>query len=427
MQLKERDSRVVWHPFSPQKTKDIIPIVKGDGALLYDGHGKTYLDVIASWWVNLHGHGHPYIAEKVAAQARQLEQVIFAGFTHEPAVELAERLIKILPGPFSKIFYSDNGSTSTEVALKIALQYLHNLGTPKKKIIAFKEAYHGDTFGAMSVSERDKFTTPFTPFLFDVAQIPAPEKGLEQQAIEQLKEHIKDGDVAAFIFEPLVQGAAGMRMYAPEALDELLSICKEHGVLSIADEVMTGFGRTGKLFACDYLRQKPDIICLSKGLTGGTMAMGITSVTENIFQSFLSKEPETTFYHGHSFTANPLACSASLASLDLLLEDKCQDAISTIERKHNAFLLKIEGHPAVKEVRHRGTILAVELKTEDKAGYFNDIRFRIYDWFMERGILMRPMGNVFYLIPPYCITEEQLDFVYKHMQLFLDELTKENA
>jgi adenosylmethionine-8-amino-7-oxononanoate aminotransferase len=361
--------------------------------------------------VNLHGHAHPYIAQKVAEQLQTLEHVIFAGFTHAPAVELAERLLQILPQNQRRMFYSDNGSTAVEVALKMAIQYWNNLGTPKKKIIAFRDSYHGDTFGAMAVSARSAFTAPFWPYLFEVEFVDVPVPGKEQKTIRQLEAYALGGDVAAFIYEPLVLGTAGMVMHTPEVLDNLLELCQQHNILAIADEVMTGFGRTGRHFASHYLRHQPDMICMSKGLTGGTMALGLTSCNEKIYQAFLHDDKSKTFFHGHSYTANPVACAAGLASLDLLLQEETQQNISRICNQHAAFAQKIKPLPYIKEVRQQGTILAVEFE-DSTTSYFSDLRDTLYSFALDRGVILRPLGNIIYIIPPYCITDEQLNQVY---------------
>ncbi|MBS1640080.1 MAG: adenosylmethionine--8-amino-7-oxononanoate transaminase, partial [Bacteroidetes bacterium] len=329
MNLIERDKKVIWHPFTQQKNMlPPIPIIKGKNSILFDENENKYIDAISSWWVTLHGHSNTYIAEKLYQQALQLEQVIFAGFTHEPAIALAEKLLAILPGDFSKIFYSDNGSTSTEVALKMAIQYWwnkHSLSTTRNKILAFKNSYHGDTFGAMSVSDRSVFTLAFHNLLFEVIFIDTPTKNNIEEIQLTIQQHANE--IAAFIYEPLVQGAGGIKMYDAELLNNILSTVKEHNIICIADEVMTGFGRTGKLFASEYIKIKPDIICLSKGLTGGTMALGVTACTTDIYNAYVTDNKLKTFFHGHSFTANPLACTAALASLDLLLNEECLNKI----------------------------------------------------------------------------------------------------
>ncbi|GAA4425566.1 adenosylmethionine--8-amino-7-oxononanoate transaminase [Pontibacter saemangeumensis] len=413
MSLAHRDQNVIWHPYTQMKTAARpIPIVRGEGALLYAEDGKAYIDAVSSWWVNLHGHAHPYIAGKVGAQLQTLEHVIFAGFTHAPAVELAERLLQILPSGQSRMFYSDNGSTAVEVALKMAIQYWNNLGKPRKKIIAFRDSYHGDTFGAMAVSARSAFTAPFWPYLFEVEFVEVPVSGKEEEAIRQLEAYAVRGDVAAFIYEPLVLGTAGMVMYTPEVLDKLLHICRQHGILAIADEVMTGFGRTGRTFASDFLHQKPDIVCLSKGLTGGTMALGATTCNERIYAAFLDEDKSKTLFHGHSYTANPVACAAGLASLDLLLQEETQTSISRICNSHGAFAQRISHLPSIQEVRQRGTILAVEFR-DTSASYFSELRDTLYSFALDHGVILRPLGNIIYVIPPYCITAEQLGQVYQ--------------
>ena len=287
-----------------------IAIVRGEGACLFDENGKKYIDAVSSWWVNIHGHSHPYIAGKVFEQLQKLEHVIFAGFTHQGAIELAERLLAILPANQKKAFYSDNGSTAIEVALKICLQYWHNRGETRTKILAFKNAYHGDTFGAMAVSGRSAFTAAFDPLLFEVEFIDLP----KQSNIQNLKSQISNlkSSLACFIFEPLLQGTAGMLMYEARYLNELMAHCRRENVLLIADEVMTGFGRTGKPFACNHVSEQPDMMCFSKGLTGGTMALGLTTCSQQIFDAFLSDDRLKTLFHGHSYTANPVACASCI-------------------------------------------------------------------------------------------------------------------
>ncbi len=417
--LAERDQAVIWHPFTQMQTAPLpIPIARGNGSILYGANGREYLDVVSSWWVNIHGHAHPHIAKRVSEQLQTLEHVIFAGFTHEPAVELAERLLAILPPNQSKIFYSDNGSTAVEVALKMAFQYWHNLGKPRKKIVAFENAYHGDTFGAMAVGGRSAFTAPFVPFLFDVDYLPVPTPGQEETVL-QLAEALFTDEVAAFIAEPLVQGAGGMVMYEPEVLNKLFQLVRSKGALIIADEVMTGFGRTGKLFASDYLDEKPDLMCLSKGLTGGTMALGVTACAEPIYNAFLSNDKHKTLFHGHSFTANPLACTAALASMDILLLPETLANIQRIATCHRNFAGKLATYQTVENIRQHGTLLAFDLKADEQTSYFNNIRDKAYNFLLDRGVLMRPLGNVLYIMPPYCTTDEQLTYVYKQIETLL--------
>ena len=418
---RERDRQFIWHPYTQMKTSSApVPIVRGEGVYLIDDQGKKYIDAISSWWVNIHGHAHPYIAEKVAEQLKILEHVIFAGFTHPGAIELAERLLSHLPDNQSKVFYSDNGSTAVEVGMKMAFQYWYNRGIEKTKIVAFKNAYHGDTFGTMSVSGRSIFTNPFAHFLFDVEFIDVPVAGKESDAISQLKDILESNEVASFIFEPLIQGAGGMIMYDSEPLGEMITICCENDVLTIADEVMTGFGRTGKLFATDYLKNNPDIICFSKALTGGTMAMGLTTCTEKIYEAFLSDDKLKTFFHGHSFTANPVACAAAIASLDLVERQEFKEDIERINKQHKHFLANIIDHPKVENARLMGTILAFELKTDSETSYLNKERDNIYEFFLKRNILLRPLGNTIYLMPPYCIGINDLSYIYEVIYQFLN-------
>ncbi len=418
MNLIERDKKFVWHPFTPQKNMpEPIAIAKANGSYLFDENGNAYLDAISSWWVNIHGHAHPYIAEKIYEQALQLEHIIFAGFTHEPAVTLAERLIKILPGNFSKIFYSDDGSTSTEVAIKMAIQYWWNVrstvdgqqSTARNKLLAFKNSYHGDTFGAMSVSDRSVFTLAFHNILLDVIFIDTP----DENNISSIKKIIEDNEnsIAAFIYEPLIQGAGGMKMYNAVLLDELLHFIKQKNIICIADEVMTGFGRTGKMFASDYLQTRPDIICLSKALTGGTMALGATACTENIYQAFVNDDAHKTFFHGHSFTANPLACAAANASFDLFEKNNVFENIQIIAEKNIVFAQQLKQLSGIKNVRTLGTVLAFEIdKGEDV--YLNTISQAITKKALEKGVYIRPLGNTVYIMPPYCINNEELDKIY---------------
>ena len=409
--LTERDRRVIWHPYTQHKGYlPPIPIVKGKDSLLFDDKGNAYIDAISSWWVNIHGHAHPYIAEKIYQQALNLEHVIFTGFTHEPAVSLAERLLPLLPGNFSRIFYSDNGSTAVEVAIKMAIQYWGNRQTGgRNKILAFRHSYHGDTFGAMSVSERSVFTDAFRDYLFEVVFIDTPTPENIYQLLHQIRE--QGPEIACIIYEPLLQAAGGMRMYDADSLDTLLTEIAQQGILTIADEVLTGFGRTGRLFAGEYLRHKADIICLSKGLTGGTMALGVTATTTPVFEAFLSDDKRKTLFHGHSFTANPIACSSALASLDLLLEEDCLQRIGRIGRKHEQFLETLRSWSIVRNARTLGTVLAFELNA-GRDEYINAIGPRLTQEALDNGIYLRPLGNTVYFMPPYCITEKEMDQVY---------------
>lgn len=419
--LKERDYLVNWHPYTQmKKADDIVPIVRGEGTYIFDENNKKYIDAVSSWWVTLHGHAHPYIAKKVYEQLNTLEQVIFAGFTHRPAVELSERLLALLPFNQQKVFYSDNGSTAIEVGLKMCMQFHYNNQENRQKILAFKNAYHGDTFGAMSVSGRGIWTQPFNERLFEVIFIETP----TEENIESIKKQIAElaDEVACFIYEPLVQGAAGMLMYEAAYLDELMNFCRKKRILLIQDEVFVGFGRTGKIFAANHLSEVPDVMCFSKGLTGGTMPLGVTTCSDLIYNAFYSKDYTKTLYHGHSFTASPLACTAALASLELLLEEATQEKIVNIVTQHEVFREQLKTHPKVKVVRQCGTILALEWKTEEETSYFSDMHKKLYPYFLDHGILLRPLGNIIYLVPPYCISTVDLNYIYKTILKALDEL-----
>ena len=427
MTLSEKDKNFIWHPYT--QMKDAFPnivIERGEGAYLFDENGNRYIDAVSSWWVNLHGHSHPYLKEAINKQFAKIEHVIFAGFTHAPAVNLAEKLLAHLPENQSKIFFSDDGSTAVEVALKMALQYWHNKDEKKTKLVALEGAYHGDTFGAMSTSSRSAFTAPFQSFLFEVEFVDFPSD--DSETLVQLERLFAKGDVAAFIFEPLLQGTAGMKIYSPELLGNMLALCKKYNVLSIADEVFTGFYRTGKFFACDYQREQPDIFCMSKGLTGGVMPLGVTTCSEKNYEAFLSdgSDKVKTFFHGHSYTANPLACAVAVASIELLENAETQKNIQRIIEKHKAFAEKLwlldyaRSDNNVKEVRHLGTILAIELAGE--SGYFSKMRNESYQFFISKGILIRPLGNVIYLVPSYCISDEDLDYIYRAIVEIIEKL-----
>ncbi|WP_324671374.1 adenosylmethionine--8-amino-7-oxononanoate transaminase [Hymenobacter sp. GOD-10R] len=417
MSLATRDHAVIWHPYTQMQTAPLpIPIVRGKGAWLYTEDGTAYLDAIASWWVNLHGHANAHIAERVSNQLNTLEHVIFAGFTHPSAVELAEQLLEILPSNQARIFYSDNGSTAVEVALKMALQYFHNLGRPRKTIVAFRDSYHGDTFGAMAVSSRGAFTAPFAPLLFDVAFIDVPTPGREAESLAQLEAVAALGDVAAFIFEPLLLGTAGMITYSPEALNALMACCQRHGILTIADEVMTGFGRTGRLFASEYLASQPDMVCLSKGLTGGTMALGVTSCAAPVYDAFLSEDKLKTLFHGHSYTANPVACSAGLASMELTRSAECAASLARINLAHQQFAQEMTDQPGIRDIRLLGTVLALEFAVDTSTTYFSSLRDELYQLALSHRVILRPLGNIVYTMPPYCTTDEELQLIYSVMR-----------
>jgi adenosylmethionine---8-amino-7-oxononanoate aminotransferase len=416
--LAQRDRSCIWHPFTQMQTaRDSIPLVRGQGVYLFGENGFKYIDGISSWWVNLHGHSHPHIVDAIKKQAGELEHAIFADFTHRPAIELAERLLQIFPGSMSKVFYSDNGSTAVEIGIKMALQYWHNKNalTKRKKVICFNRGYHGDTFGAMSVSGKTDFNRPFWSHLFEVESIDPPYYGHEEHSLKQLKDILKEDSAACFIFEPIILGVGGMTIYSATGLDNLLKACRDYDVICIADEVMTGFGRTGLLFACDYLIEQPDIICLAKGLTGGFLPLSVTACKSFIYEGFLSRELSKAFLHGHSYTANPLACAAALASLDLLEKDECALQRRIISDCHINFCLKWRQHPKLKRCESLGTILVLEYASGEAASYFHSFRDKLYYYFLENGILLRPLGNVLYVLPPYCISSEELNYTYDHI------------
>lgn len=419
MTLTEKDEKYIWHPFNHKGTK-ITSIVKAEGSYIYGEDGKRYIDAFSSWWVNLHGHCHPYIANKISEQTKTLEHVAFGGFTHPEAVKLAERLVNLLPEKIDKLFYSDNGSTANEVALKMAIQYWFNQGENRNKFITFTNDYHGDTFGSMSLTARGGFNEPFERFLFDVDFIDTPNEENKTKVLAQFEEMLKSNDVAAFIFEPIVQGAAGMLMHLPEGLSEMIALCEKYGVVTIADEVLTGFYRTGEFFAVNHLENKPDIICLSKGVTGGFITMGVTAVSNKIFSAFDSANKKHTFLHGHSYTGNALACAAANASLDLFEKAETIENINRIVKQQADFVASIQDHPRIRDARSFGAIAAIELDTEGESNYFNSKGNDAYEWFMNKGIVMRPLGNILIMIPPYCTKAEDLEYIFGEVRNYLN-------
>jgi adenosylmethionine-8-amino-7-oxononanoate aminotransferase len=414
--LLARDARHVWHPYTRATAPAPLPVARASGAYLHTSDGRAILDGISSWWVTLHGHGHPKIAAAIAAQAAELEQVIFAGCTHEPAVRLAERLTSVTPAGLQRVFFSDDGSTAVEVALKMAMQYWRIAGEERDLVIALEHAYHGDTVGAMSVSARGVFTAPFGSMMFEIARIPDPSSGDAVAALDDVLERI-GSRCAALILEPMLLGAGGMRMYEAAVLATLAERAAAEGVLVIADEVLTGFGRTGPLFACEHAALAPDLLCLSKGLTGGFLPLGATLASDRIWSRFDGRTPLGTLYHGHSFTANPIACAAALASLDLLDED-CAVRRTAIGAAHRRGLARLASHPRVRAPRALGTVAAFDLHGDE--GYLSLAASGLPSFALERGLLVRPLGNVVYLLPPYCITEQELDDAYDIIAQWLE-------
>jgi len=397
-------------------------ISKGEGAWLEAADGRRIFDAISSWWVVTHGHRHPHIVEAIKDQIDRLDQVIFAGFTHEPAEKLARYLVEITPPELEYVFFSDSGSTSVEVALKMALGFWQHRGAKRTRILALEGAYHGDTIGGMSVGERGVFNAPYDPLLFDVERIPFPASGREQATLDALTAACKRGDVAALIVEPLILGAGGMLIYPPNVLAEMKRVCETHDVLFIADEVMTGWGRTGTLFACEQAGIAPDIACYSKGLTGGSVPLAVTLCRADIFDAHYSPDRSKTFFHSSSYTANPVACAAALANLEIWQREPVMQRIGSLAALHKDRLARFYDDRRFANVRQIGTIAALDIVAKD-AGYLADIGPRLYRGFLARGLLVRPLGNTIYIMPPYCSTASDLDLVYDA----IDELAGEVA
>ncbi|MEX0780646.1 MAG: adenosylmethionine--8-amino-7-oxononanoate transaminase [Balneolales bacterium] len=422
----------VWHPFTQMKTApEPLKVRSGKGLWLELEDGREVMDLISSWWVNIHGHSHPDIAKAIYDQAQTLEHVIFAGFTHDPAEQLARRLIPHLPDSVDKIFYSDNGSTAVEVALKMAWQYWKNMGEDGRKgFIAFEGSYHGDTMGAMSAGSRSIFSEVFNELMFDVQYVPYPatftgDEDVEQKETESLQAisklmHDNPARYAGLIIEPLVQGSGGMRMCRPEFLQKLSKLVREHQTLLIYDEVMTGFGRTGDWFASNKSQTKPDLMCLSKGLTGGFLPLSVTACSDEIYQSFYSDDPMKTLYHGHSYTANPLGCAAALASLTLM--ENNSGGFQEMYKQHESFACRLLSNPAVSRVRVCGTIMAMDIVTGDEEGYLNKVAGKVKELAIKKQMLLRPLGNTLYLMPPYCITGKELHEAYTGIEEILAEI-----
>lgn len=417
--LQERDQKYLWHPLTQHKIHpEALPITKAEGVLLYDENKKTYIDGISSWYTSMYGHCNKYILERATAQMKNLDQIVFAGFTHEPAIKLSEELINILPDNQQKIFFSDNGSTANEVGIKMALQYHFNKGEKRNTIIAFEDGFHGDTFGAMSASGLSVYNGPFEDFFIDVERIPTPNAENIHTVIQQLAQIIESKKVAAFIYEPLVQGANAMHMYNAEYLEQILKICNEHNIITIADEVMTGFGKTGKNFASDYLETKPDIISMSKALTAGFVPMAVTSCTQDVYNAFLDDSVGKAFFHAHTYSANPIACAVAIAGIELLASDEIQQNISRIINSHQNFDEKVKNHSKVKTTRQKGIIYALELNIEmDRYG---KKRYKIFKHFMKKGVFLRPLGNTIYILAPYIITNAQLEVIYQAIEELLE-------
>ncbi len=411
----------LWHPFTQHGLEPLMTeIASADGAWLTDKDGRRVLDAISSWWVVTHGHRHPKIIAAIKDQADSLDQVIFAGFTHKPAEDLARMLLKFVPAALEHVFFSDSGSTSVEVALKMALGYWRNIGVPRTRILALEHAYHGDTIGTMSAGARGVFNSAYEPLLFDVGRIPFPCAGQERTTLDALEAACARGGVAAFIVEPLALGAGGMLMYGAATLKEMHRICAKHGVLFIADEVMTGFGRTGTMFACEQAGISPDILCLAKGLTGGSLPLAATLSRREIFAAHYSDDRAKTFFHSSSYTANPICCAAAVANLEIWAGEPVLERLAALAAAQAVQLQSLASDERFSGLRQTGTISAFELKVPD-SGYLAVAALKLRAKFLERGILLRPLGNTIYVMPPYCTSPDELIQVYDAVRAIAGE------
>ncbi|WP_419212897.1 adenosylmethionine--8-amino-7-oxononanoate transaminase [Maribacter sp. X9] len=419
--LASRDKKYLWHPLTQHKLKKTpLAIVSAKGALLWDEDGNEYIDGIASWYTVMYGHCNEFIMTAMTRQMGKLDFVMFSGLTHEPAIELSEKLMGLLPKKQAKLFFNDNGSTAIEAAIKMALQYYHNNGEKRDTLIAFEDGFHGDTFGAMSASGLSSYNGPFEDFLLKVVRIPTPQEDNLKEVKDKLLWIIRKNECAAFIFEPLVQGAAGMKFHSAKGLDTLIKICQENDILCIADEVMTGFGKTGKNFASEHLVHEPDIICLSKALTAGMFPLSITSCSQTVFDRFLSDDVEKGFFHSHTFSAHPMGCAAAIAGIDLLNSPEILERRRYIEQAHKNFAVLMENHEKITEVRSLGVILAIDLNI--KTERYGNLRDILYKFFIERGVLLRPLGNTIYVLPPFVITNNQLHKIYDTISEVLETI-----
>ncbi|WP_018430767.1 adenosylmethionine--8-amino-7-oxononanoate transaminase [Hoeflea sp. 108] len=402
----------VWHPFTQHATEPVPPMIaRTEGAYVETVDGKRILDAISSWWVITHGHRHPKIVSAIRNATETLDQVIFAGLTHEPAEKLATALVEMAPSGLDWVFYSDSGSTSVEVALKMALGFHRNNGDARSRIVVMEHSYHGDTIGTMSVGERGVFNAAYDPLLFEVDTIPFPAAGHEQETLDRFEALTRDGKAAALIVEPLVLGAGGMLMYPARVLTELKRIAEKSGTLLIADEVMTGWGRTGTMFACEQSGISPDILCTSKGLTGGSVPLAATLATDAIFRAHFSTDRSKTFFHSSSYTANPIACAAALANVAIWRDEPVVERVIALSKMQADKIARFNGDARFENLRSTGTIAAVDLHV-GKAGYLAEVGPKLRAFFLDRGLLVRPLGNVIYVLPPYCVTSAELDRLY---------------
>ncbi|VIO69426.1 adenosylmethionine--8-amino-7-oxononanoate transaminase [Bradyrhizobium ivorense] len=419
--MMRKQTSPIWHPFTQHALQEsMTKIVGGKGAHLYTADDRRIIDAISSWWVVTHGHCHPHIVSAIQEQAEKLNQIIFAGHTHEPAEEVAALLLKLAPRGLEYVFFSDSGSTSVEVALKMALGYWNNIGEPRTCVVAMQHSYHGDTVGTMSVGARGVFNAAYEPLLFDVTTIPFPASGHEQAAIDALESACRNEAPAAFVVEPLILGAGGMLMYPNWVLKEMRRICELSDVLFIADEIMTGWGRTGTLFACEQADISPDIVCYSKGLTGGSLPLAVTLCRGDIFDAHYSKDRARTFFHSSSYTANPVACAAARANLELWQQD-ARKHIALVAAMQERLIAPFRNDARFLNVRRTGTITALDLKASD-AGYLAGIGPKLQTFFEGRNLLLRPLGNTIYLMPPYCVTEADLKEIYEGIRDAADAL-----
>ncbi len=418
--LQFRDKKHLWHPLTQHKiAPEALPIIKAKNCILTSEDKKEYIDGIASWYTAMYGHCNEFIIAKVTEQMQNLDQVVFSGFTHEPAVKLSEELIKILPKGQQKLFFNDNGSTATEIGIKMALQYHHNQGNNRNVMLAFEEGFHGDTFGAMSVSGLSVYNGAFEEHFIEVLRLPVPNGKNNTEVLEKLKSLIAENNIAGFIYEPLVQGAAGMKMHDPEGLNEILKICKENEIICVADEVMTGFGKTGRYFASDYVVTKPDVVCLSKALTAGLLPMGLTTCSQKVYDAFYSEDISKGLFHGHTYSANPLACAAALAGIELLVSDEIQQKIEEVQQWHREFDKKIKNHPKVTNQRQLGVIYAFDLNVEMER--YGNLRNELFKHFMDSGIFLRPLGSTIYILAPFTISQEEMNHIYESIEVALEK------
>lgn len=410
----------VWHPLTQHQTAaDPISIQASQGLYLVDEEGNKYIDAIASWYTCIYGHNHPHLVAAIQKQVKHLDFTMLTGLTHTPAKQLADQLVKIVPGNLKKVFFNDNGSTAIEAAIKMALQFHYNKGEKRDTLIAFEDGFHGDTFGAMSASGLAVYKGPFSDFTLKVLRLPTPKEENLQEVLSLLKTYFSEHACAAFVYEPLVQGAAGMKFHNAEGLDGILKLCQSQKVICIADEIMTGFGKTGKNFASEYVPTPPNIMCLSKALTGGMFPMSVTITSEEVYEAFLDEKVSKAFMHAHTYSGHPLGCAVALAGIELLLSDTIQNQILSISKTHNEFVEELQGHPKIKDIRSLGVILAIDLKTEmDRYG---KLRNQLYRFFLKKGVLLRPLGNTIYIIPPFIISKKELEIIYQSMRSCLDE------